>query len=153
MELATFGAGCFWGIETAFAKVPGVIATSVGFMGGRTDNPSYDAVCIGNTGHAEVVQVTFDPEATSYDSLLDLFWTLHDPTISLRNELDGTSQYRSVIFFHSQEQEALALQSKKIVQILSRDPIATEIIPAGAYFLAEEYHQKYEEKQHRRQFR
>ncbi|WP_419905060.1 peptide-methionine (S)-S-oxide reductase MsrA [Kiloniella sp.] len=150
MELATFGAGCFWGIETAFGRVPGVVATSVGFMGGRTDNPSYDAVCIGNTGHAEVVQVRFDPAVTSYDSLLDLFWTLHDPTVSILNDMNTGSQYRSVIFFHSPVQEAVALQSRKIVQILNRDPIATEIVPAGPYFLAEEYHQQYEAKQRRR---
>ncbi len=150
MELATLGAGCFWGIETAFSRVPGASKTSVGFMGGRTDNPSYYAVCVGNTGHAEVVQFRFDPAITSYDSLLDLFWTLHDPTISLRNDLDGTSQYRSVIFFHTPEQEAVALQSRKIIEILNRDPIATEIVTAGPYFLAEEYHQQYEAKQRRR---
>ena len=153
MEIATFGAGCFWGIESAFSRVTGVLGTSVGFMGGRTENPSYDAVCVGNTGHAEVVQARFDPEIASFDNLLDLFWTLHDPTLSTRNDMSRASQYRSVIFFHSLEQEGVALQSRKIVQLLKGNPIATEIVPAGPYFLAEEYHQRFEAKQRRTKVR
>ena len=148
METATFGAGCFWGVEARFAQLPGVIETAVGYEGGNLDNPSYKDVCTGRTGHAEVVQVKFDPSKVSYGQVLDLFFALHDPTQRNRQGPDWGEQYRSVIFFHSPEQEAAANQ---IIERLTREkvfsrPIVTQVVPAGPFWLAEEYHQKYLEK-------
>jgi len=147
-ELATFGAGCFWGIEAAFQKVPGVIDTAVGYAGGHTANPTYKDVCTDETGHAEVVQVTFDPAKVSYDQLLSTFWQIHDPTQVNRQGPDFGSQYRTAIFFHSPEQEAAAKISAAAAQASGkfRRPIATEITPAGTFYKAEEYHQKYLQK-------
>jgi peptide-methionine (S)-S-oxide reductase len=147
-EIATFGAGCFWGIEAAFRRVPGVLDAAVGYSGGRTENPSYQDVCTDTTGHAEVVQVTFDPEKLSYDQLLDVFWTIHDPTQVNRQGPDYGKQYRTVIFFHSPEQEAAAKKSKEALEASGklRRPVATEITPAGPFWRAEEYHQRYLEK-------
>jgi peptide-methionine (S)-S-oxide reductase len=147
-EIATFGAGCFWGIEAAFRRVPGVLAAAVGYSGGRTENPSYQDVCTDTTGHAEVVQVTFDPEKLSYDQLLDVFWTIHDPTQVNRQGPDYGKQYRTAIFFHSPEQEAAAKKSKQALEASGklRRPIATEITPAAPFWRAEEYHQRYLEK-------
>jgi peptide-methionine (S)-S-oxide reductase len=147
-EIATFGAGCFWGIEAAFRRVPGVLDAAVGYSGGRTQNPSYQEVCTDTTGHAEVVQVTFDPEKVSYDQLLDVFWTIHDPTQVNRQGPDYGKQYRTAIFFHSPEQEAAAKKSKQALEASGklRRPVATEIVPAGPFWRAEEYHQRYLEK-------
>ena len=147
-EIATFGAGCFWGIEAAFRRVPGVLDAAVGYSGGRTENPSYQDVCTDTTGHAEVVQVTFDPEKLSYDQLLNVFWTIHDPTQVNRQGPDHGAQYRTAIFFHSPEQEAAAKKSKQAIEASAklRRPVATEITPAGSFWRAEEYHQRYLEK-------
>ena len=147
-EIATFGAGCFWGIEAAFRRVPGVLDATVGYSGGRTENPSYQDVCTDTTGHAEVVQVTFDPEKLSYDQLLNVFWTIHDPTQVNRQGPDYGKQYRTAIFFHSPEQEAAAKKSKQSLEASGklRRPVATEITPAGTFWRAEEYHQRYLEK-------
>ncbi|HWY06760.1 MAG TPA: peptide-methionine (S)-S-oxide reductase MsrA [Candidatus Acidoferrales bacterium] len=147
-ELATFGAGCFWGIETAFRRVPGVLDAAVGYSGGHTQNPNYREVCTDTTGHAEVVQVTFDPEKVSYDQLLDVFWTIHDPTQVNRQGPDYGAQYRTAIFFHSPEQEAVAKRSKQALEASGklRRPVATEVTPAGPFWRAEEYHQRYLEK-------
>jgi peptide-methionine (S)-S-oxide reductase len=147
-ELATFGAGCFWGVEAAFRRVPGVIDAVVGYSGGRTANPTYRDVCSDDTGHAEVVQVTFDPEKVSYPQLLDVFWTVHDPTQVNRQGPDHGTQYRTAIFFHAPEQEAAAKKAKQELQATGkfRAPIATEITPAGTFWRAEEYHQRYLEK-------
>jgi peptide-methionine (S)-S-oxide reductase len=147
-EIATFGAGCFWGIEAAFRRVPGVLDAVVGYSGGRTQNPSYQDVCTDTTGHAEVVQVTFDPEKVSYDQLLDVFWTIHDPTQVNRQGPDYGKQYRTAIFFHSPEQEAAAKKSKQALEASGklRRPVATEITAAGPFWRAEEYHQRYLEK-------
>jgi peptide-methionine (S)-S-oxide reductase len=147
-ETATFAAGCFWGIEAAFRNIPGVVDAAVGYSGGHTKNPTYKDVCTDETGHAEVVQVTFDPAKLSYEQLLDAFWKMHDPTQVNRQGPDFGSQYRSAIFFHSPEQKAAAEKSKAALQGSGkfRKPIATEISPAGAFYRAEEYHQRYLEK-------
>jgi peptide-methionine (S)-S-oxide reductase len=147
-EIATFGAGCFWGIEAAFRRVPGVLDAEVGYSGGKTQNPTYRDVCTDTTGHAEVVQVTFDPEKLSYEQLLDVFWTIHDPTQVNRQGPDFGNQYRTAIFFHSPEQEAAARKSKQAVEASGklRMPVATEITAAGPFWRAEEYHQRYLEK-------
>jgi peptide-methionine (S)-S-oxide reductase len=145
-EMATFGAGCFWGIEVAFAKVPGVVDTAVGYAGGKTVNPTYKDVCTDETGHAEVVQVTFDPAKVSYEQLLNVFWEIHDPTQVNRQGPDFGTQYRTAIFFHSAEQETAAKKSLKERQDKMKRPIATEITPAATFYRAEEYHQKYLEK-------
>jgi peptide-methionine (S)-S-oxide reductase len=147
-EIATFGAGCFWGIEAAFRRVPGVLDAAVGYSGGHTQNPNYQQVCTDTTGHAEVVQVTFDPEKLSYDQLLNVFWTIHDPTQVNRQGPDYGAQYRTAIFFHSPEQEASAKKSKQALEASGklRRPVATEITPAGPFWRAEEYHQRYLEK-------
>jgi peptide-methionine (S)-S-oxide reductase len=142
-EKATFGAGCFWGVEIEFRNVPGVVDTAVGYEGGTLPNPTYEDVCSHTTGHAEVVQVEFDPEEVSYDQLLDLFWDVHDPTQVNRQGPDVGSNYRSVIFFHSPEQEEQALESKARVQARFDRPIATEILSASDFWRAEEYHQQY----------
>jgi peptide-methionine (S)-S-oxide reductase len=146
--IATFGAGCFWGIEAAFRKVPGVLDAEVGYSGGHTQNPTYREVCTDTTGHAEVVQVTFDPAKVSYEQLLDVFWAIHDPTQVNRQGPDYGKQYRTAIFFHSPEQEAEAKKSKAALEASHkmRRPIATEITPAGTFWRAEEYHQRYLEK-------
>ena len=147
-EIATFGAGCFWGIEAAFRRVPGVVDAIVGYSGGKTANPTYKDVCTDETGHAEVVQVTFDPAKLSYEKLLDAFWSMHDPTQVNRQGPDFGSQYRTAIFIHSPEQEAAAKKSKAALDASGkfRRPIATEITPAGTFYRAEEYHQRYLEK-------
>lgn len=148
MEKATFGAGCFWGIEAAFRKVPGVLSTSVGYAGGSSANPTYEDVCSGETGHAEVVQVEYDPSQVSYEEILDVFWRIHDPTTLNRQGPDIGTQYRSAIFFHNPEQEAAARTSKERLQSSGRfkKPIVTEITPASEFYRAEEYHQRYFEK-------
>ena len=145
METATFGAGCFWGVESVFEQVDGVVATKVGYTGGFTDAPSYEDVCSHRTGHAEAVEVTFDPARVSYDKLLDIFWMNHDPTQVNRQGPDVGDNYRTVIFYHSPEQEAAAIASKQRLEESGRyrRPIATEIVPAGKFWDAEEYHQKY----------
>lgn len=147
-ETATFGAGCFWGVQAAFQQVAGVMDTAVGYAGGKTENPTYQDVCTDETGHAEVVQVTFDPAKVSYEQLLDVFWKIHDPTQVNRQGPDFGTQYRTAIYFHSPAQEAAA---KKSVAALAasgkfRRPIATEITPASTFYRAEEYHQKYLQK-------
>lgn len=148
MEKATFGAGCFWGVEATFRKLEGVASTSVGYTGGETENPTYREVCSDTTGHAEVVQVVFDPEKISYDQLLEVFWTCHNPTQVNRQGPDVGRQYRSVIFFHDEKQKELAAQSKKQLDESGKfsQPIATEIEPAQTYYIAEDYHQQYLEK-------
>ncbi len=144
MATATFGAGCFWGVEAAFRRVPGVTDAAVGYMGGNVENPTYEQVCTGRTGHAEVVQVEYDPEQVSYDKLLDVFWAVHDPTQLNRQGPDIGSQYRSVIFYHSPEQQTAATTAK---EVLSKGKnIVTEISPAPTFYRAEEYHQRYFEK-------
>jgi peptide-methionine (S)-S-oxide reductase len=149
MEQATFGAGCFWGVESAFREVPGVVDAAVGFMGGRTANPTYRQVCEGNTNHAEVVNLTFDPSKVSYDQLLDVFWKIHDPTTLNRQGPDVGSQYRSVIFTHSPEQAKAAVASRDALAASGRAgrKIVTQIEPAQPFYRAEEYHQRYFEKQ------
>jgi len=148
MEKATFAAGCFWGVEAAFRNVSGVKSTSVGFMGGTTKNPSYKEVCKDKTGHAEVVMVEYDSAEVSYEQLLEVFWNIHDPTQVNRQGVDVGSQYRSAIFYHTPEQKAAAEASKEQLQSSGKfkAPIATEIVSATDYYLAEEYHQQYLEK-------
>jgi|ERR1700680_4533051 len=148
MEKATFGAGCFWGVESAFRQVEGVTDAVVGFMGGTTSNPSYRDVCTGRTGHAEVTQVIFDPSRVSYERLLDVFWQIHDPTTLNRQGPDHGTQYRSAIFFHTPEQEAAARASVQKLEAAKQfpRPIVTQIVPAGDFYRAEEYHQRYFEK-------
>jgi peptide-methionine (S)-S-oxide reductase len=148
LRKATFGAGCFWGVEDAFRKVPGVTDTAVGYSGGRTSNPTYEDVCSHTTGHAEVTEVTYDPEKVSYEDLLRVFWTVHDPTQLNRQGLDIGDNYRSVIFHHDEEQREAALASKKEQERSGRyrRPIVTQIEPAPTFWRAEEYHQQYHEK-------
>jgi peptide-methionine (S)-S-oxide reductase len=149
MEKATFGAGCFWGVEAAVRKVSGVQSTSVGYMGGHFENPCYLDVLSRITGHAEVCQVEYDPAQVSYEALLDVFWRIHDPTSLNRQGADRGDQYRSVIFYHTSEQAAIARQSKIALDRSNRyeKPTVTEIQPAAAYWLATEDHQQYFEKQ------
>jgi peptide-methionine (S)-S-oxide reductase len=148
MAIATFGAGCFWGVEEIFRRVPGVIDTAVGYMGGTTENPTYEEVCTDKTGHAEVVQVEYNPEQVSYEELLDVFWNNHNPTTLNRQGPDVGTQYRSVIFYHTEEQRRLAEKSKEELDKSGRwkDPIVTEIAPANTFWRAEEYHQRYLQK-------
>jgi peptide-methionine (S)-S-oxide reductase len=148
IEIATFGAGCFWGVEAAFQRIPGVIGTAVGYSNGHTENPTYKDVCTDETGHAEVVQVTFDPAKVSFAQLLDAFWGMHDPTQVNRQGPDFGKQYRTAIFFHSPAQEAVAKASVAALNASGKfkRPIATEIAAAGKFYRAEEYHQKYLEK-------
>jgi peptide-methionine (S)-S-oxide reductase len=150
-ERATFAAGCFWGVEAAFRQIPGVLATRVGYTGGHKANPTYREVCSHRTGHAEAVEVTFDPEQVSYEELLDVFWRKHNPRSRNRQGLDVGSQYRSAIFFHSPEQEAAARASKDTLQAELRWPrkIVTQIEPADTFWEAEDYHQQYLEKRGR----
>lgn len=145
-ETATFAAGCFWGVEAAFAEIDGVVETAVGYTGGRTTNPTYKEVCGDGTGHAEAVEVKFDPAQISYEQLLDAFWEMHDPTTLNRQGPDWGSQYRSAIFFHTAEQERAAQESKARAAGRFRKPIVTEITPASEFYRAEEYHQKYFQK-------
>lgn len=144
-ELATFGAGCFWGVEETFRKMDGVIDTAVGYLGGTFENPTYEDVCTGRTEHAEVVRITFDPDAVSYEALLDVFWKCHDPTQVNRQGPDVGAQYRSAVFFHTPEQQATAERSKESLQASGRvrGTIATEITPASTFYRAEDYHQQY----------
>ena len=148
MKKATFGAGCFWGVEATFRRVPGVIDAAVGYAGGQTENPTYKEVCTDRTGHAEVVQVEYDPAKVSYAQLLDVFWSAHDPTQVNRQGPDYGTQYRTVIFYHDDEQKAEAEASKQTSTPAgaSRRPIATQIVPAAPFYRAEEYHQRYLEK-------
>jgi peptide-methionine (S)-S-oxide reductase len=145
MEKATFAAGCFWGVEEAFRTTEGVLSTQVGYTGGRVDHPTYEMVCSDTTGHAEAVEVTFDPTIISYEKLLQKFWTLHDPTTLNRQGPDVGSQYRSAVFFHTPEQEAAAKTMKSKIQAAGRwpRPVVTQIVPAATFWPAEEYHQQY----------
>jgi len=145
-EKATFGAGCFWGVEETFRKLKGVISTAVGYAGGAKENPTYEDVCSDETGHAEVVQVEFDPAQIRYDELLDVFWANHNPTTLNRQGPDIGTQYRSVIFYHSPEQKAAAEDSKIRMSGHFNRPIVTQIEPARKFWRAEEYHQRYLEK-------
>jgi peptide-methionine (S)-S-oxide reductase len=145
-ETATFGAGCFWQVEVEFRNTDGVKDAVVGYTGGSTERPSYEDVCTGRTGHAEAVEVTFDPDEVTYDELLEVFWGLHNPTQMNRQGPDIGTQYRSAIFFHTPEQEKQAIASRDRIQTNFRKPIATEIVPAGSFWPAEDYHQRYLEK-------
>jgi len=146
MEKAMFGAGCFWGVEAAFRQVKGVLSTAVGYSGGHLDNPTYKDVCSGRTGHAEVVEVEYDPAQVSYDDLLNVFWDNHDPTTMNRQGPDVGAQYRSAIFFHGPEQEVAAKASKEKAQSRFKNKIVTEITAASEFYRAEDYHQQYLEK-------
>ena len=149
MEKATFGAGCFWGIEHAFRKVAGVIEAPVGYAGGTTSDPTYEQVCSGQTGHAEVVEVEFDPAKVSYEEPLEVFWTIHDPTTLNRQGSDIGTQYRSAIYFHSAKQEQAAKDSIAALENGDRfrNPIVTELAPIDTFYMGEDYHQHYFEKQ------
>lgn len=148
-QLATFGAGCFWGVEETFRKVDGVVDTAVGYMGGTKDQPTYEDVCTDRTGHAEVVQVIYDPSRVSYTNLLEIFWSNHNPTMLNQQGPDRGTQYRSVIFFHSNDQKREAEESRVHLESSGKwkSPIVTEIVPAASFWRAEEYHQRYLEKQ------
>ena len=152
MEKATFGAGCFWGVEVAFRQVKGVKSTSVGYMGGWLKDPTYGDVCLEQTGHAEVVDVEYDPSEVSFDELLKVFWDIHDPTALNHQGSDKGAQYRSAIFFHNAEQDAAAKASKEKLQSSGRfnKKILTEITPAPQFYRAEDYHQQYLEKRERK---
>jgi peptide-methionine (S)-S-oxide reductase len=143
---ATFAAGCFWGVEAAFRQVPGVLDVVSGYTGGRTENPTYRQVCGYGTGHAEAVEVTYDPQRVTYDDLLDVFWQIHDPTQLDRQGPDVGDQYRSAIFTHGQAQYEAALASRDREQTRQSKPIVTQIVPAVHFWPAEEYHQRYFEK-------
>jgi len=145
-EKATFGAGCFWGVEAAFRRLAGVKSTQVGYMGGTLKNPTYEAVCTDRTGHAEVVEVTFDPQVISYHDLLETFWDNHNPTTRDRQGPDVGTQYRSAIFYYSPEQLVEARRSREAAQARFPKPIVTQIVPASDFWRAEEYHQQYLEK-------
>ena len=142
-ETATFAAGCFWGVEVDFRNTPGVTDVRVGYTGGNAESPTYEQVCSGTTGHAEAVEVTFDPAEVSYADLVDTFWTVHDPTQVNRQGWDVGTQYRSAIFTHSPEQAEVAAESKARTQARLGRPVATEIVPASTFGPAEEYHQQY----------
>ena len=146
---ATFGAGCFWGVEAAFRQIEGVTRTRVGYSGGTLDNPTYEDVCSHTTGHAEVVEVTYDPERVSYDQLLEVFWQKHDPTQLNRQGWDIGDQYRSVVLVHDEEQREAAVRSKEREQANLSAPIVTQIEPAETFYEAEDYHQQYLEKRGR----
>ena len=146
MQRATFAAGCFWGVEAAFREIEGVVATRVGYTGGTVADPTYEQVCSDRTGHAEAVQVWFNPDVVSYGELLDTFWSIHDPTTRDRQGWDFGSQYRSAIFFHDADQEQAAIASRDEHQGSVTRPIVTEIVPAPAFYDAEEYHQRYFER-------
>lgn len=148
MQKAIFGAGCFWGVEAAFRNVRGVTGTAVGYAGGRVEHPTYEQICTGLTGHAEVVEVTFDPDAVSYDRLLDVFWRAHDPTQLDRQGPDIGTQYRSAIFCHTPEQQAAAEKSMEALDASGEfaEPVVTRLEPAQTFWRADEYHQRYLEK-------
>ena len=146
---ATFGAGCFWGVEAAFRQIDGVTKTEVGYAGGTRDDPTYEDVCSHTTGHAEVVEVTYDPDQVSYEDLLHVFWRNHDPTQLNRQGWDVGDQYRSVVFVHDEEQRAAAEASAEREQANHRRPIVTQIVPAERFWPAEDYHQQYLEKRGR----
>lgn len=145
IEEAAFAAGCFWGVEEVFGKVAGVIETEVGYAGGHKENPTYEEVSSGRTGHAESVRIKYDPDKVSYQKLLDVFWSIHDPTTKNRQGADIGSNYRSIIFYYTPEQKKLALESKETLDKSGKfkNPVVTEIVPAGKFWRAEEYHQKY----------
>lgn len=145
-QLATFAAGCFWGVEELYRKLPGVLQTTVGYTGGTTENPTYEQVCSGNTGHAEAVQIEYDPDLVSYDALLDIFWQNHNPTTLNSQGPDFGSQYRSAVFYHDEQQRVAAEHSKLELQGSGKwgtRPIVTEIVEAKPFYSAEEYHQQY----------
>jgi peptide-methionine (S)-S-oxide reductase len=146
LQRATFAAGCFWGVEASFREIEGVVSTKVGYTGGSTVDPTYQQVCSDGTGHAEAVEVWFDPALVSYDDLLSAFWSIHDPTSRNRQGWDFGSQYRSAIFFHDSEQENLATASRDARQPALRRPIVTQIVAASLFYDAEDYHQRYFEK-------
>ncbi|GAB6100673.1 peptide-methionine (S)-S-oxide reductase MsrA [Halanaerocella petrolearia] len=148
MEKATFAAGCFWGVQALFDKLEGVESTRVGYIGGETESPTYEEVCTDNTGHAEAVEITYDPDQITYRELLDIFWANHNPTTLNREGPDIGSQYRSAIFYHNQKQKEVALKSKERLDASDKydDPIVTEIVAAKTFYEAEEYHQDYLEK-------
>ncbi len=148
MAKATFAAGCFWGVEATFRQIPGVISTRVGYTGGNLQNPSYEDVCTDRTGHAEAVEVEYDPAKVSYEQLLNVFWENHDPTTMNRQGPDWGSQYRSAVFFHTPEQQAVAQASKEALDRSGKfhSKIVTQIVPATNFFQAEDYHQQYLEK-------
>ncbi len=146
LERATFAAGCFWGIEASFREIEGVVSTKVGYTGGTTADATYEQVCSGSTGHAEAVEVWFDPALVSYDHLLNVFWSIHDPTTRNRQGWDVGSQYRSAIFFDDADQERLAIASRDGHQTGRRRQIVTQIVPASPFYDAEDYHQRYFEK-------
>jgi len=146
IDTATFAAGCFWGVEAAFRKAPGVVDTRVGYCGGHVPEPSYEQVCSGTTGHAESVEVRFDPARISYEALLDIFWGRHDPTQLNRQGPDIGSQYRSVIFYRNESQKEVAIASRDAYQQLLGTPVVTEIVATSPFYPAEEYHQRYLEK-------
>jgi peptide-methionine (S)-S-oxide reductase len=143
IELATFGGGCFWCMEAVFERLPGVKSVASGFAGGRTANPTYEQVCAGDTGHAEVTQIEFDPAKISYEKLLDVFWQAHDPTTLNRQGADEGTQYRSIILYHSEAQKLAAEKSKAGAQKNFKHPIVTEIVPFVKFYQAGDYHQKY----------
>ncbi len=143
MEIATFGGGCFWCMEAVFERLPGVRAVTSGYAGGHTENPTYHQVCGGDTGHAEVTQIEFDPTKISFAKLVDVFWQAHDPTTLNRQGADEGTQYRSVIFYHGEKQKLLAEKSKLAAQADFKHPIVTEIVPFTKFYKAEEYHQGY----------
>jgi peptide-methionine (S)-S-oxide reductase len=149
---AIFAAGCFWGVESNFRKVKGVMNTRVGYTGGKFENPSYKAVCSHKTGHAEAIEITFDPSIVSYDELLNVFWSIHDPTTLNRQGPDVGSQYRSAIFYLNDDQREKAERSKAKLEASKRfkNPIVTQIVPASKFWQAEDYHQKYNEKRRNR---
>jgi len=156
LQKAAFGAGCFWGVEAAFRQVKGVTSTAVGYSGGHFENPTYEDVCRSKTGHAEAVEVEYDPAIVSYKELLNLFWNKHDPTTSNHQDPDVGSQYRSVIFFHTPEQELLAKASQEQLENsfrYNKKSIVTQIIPASQFYRAEEYHQQYLEKRGRASYK
>lgn len=147
-EKATFGAGCFWGVEAAFRTQPGVTETTVGYAGGHVDNPTYDQVCAGGTGHVEAIEITFDPTVITYQRLLDIFWQIHDPTLADRQGNDIGPQYQAVIFYHDESQRLAAEKSKEDLEKSGQyaEPVVTKIEPAGQFYTAEEDHQRYLEK-------
>lgn len=149
IENATFGGGCFWGVEARFREYKGVISTRVGYAGGKKDHPTYKEVCTNTTGHAEVVEITYDPGTLSYEDLLDIFFEVHDPTQVNRQGVDVGTQYRTVIFYHNDKQKILAEQKIKKLDAsgMFNKPIATQVVPAVTFWVAEDYHQQYNEKQ------
>lgn len=147
LEIATFAAGCFWGVEDEFMKAKGVKSTSVGYTGGNLTNPTYEEVCTDRTGHAEAIQLKYDPKEISYKELLELFWSIHNPTTKNRQGPDIGTQYRSAVFYHTSEQENIAKELKReLDQSKFQNKIVTEIVPASTFYPAEDYHQKYYKK-------